>query len=152
LHIIYHDVGGTHSTVAAAAIHLHMLPMNRTPSASEILDLSLFDKLEKKDQGRLIFHGKDEYNHSIYTISRQYYGPLVTNAIKTVCPMINQNEKEILCINTSPAVNTLMRIGGGSSRRFGLVAFGRPIVTYGTIQAYPKIAEIVKKVKLKIAP
>lgn len=152
LYIIYHDVGGTHSTVAAAAIHLHMLSMDRTPSFSEILDLPLFDQLEKKDHGRLIYHGTDEYGHSIYTISRQYAGPLVTNAIMTVCPMINQNEKEVLCINTSPAVNTFMRIGGGSSRRFGLVAFGRPIVTYGTIKAYPKIVEIVKKVKLKIAP
>jgi hypothetical protein len=29
----------------------------------------------------------------------------------------------------------------------GLVSFGRPIVTNGTIKAYPKISEIVNKTK-----
>ncbi|QEK13359.1 DUF3189 family protein [Crassaminicella thermophila] len=151
MYIIYHDVGGTHSTVVAAAIHLNKLPLDSVPSKSEILNLPLFDRLEKKDIGRLIFHGKDEYGHSIYTISRQYSPRLVVNALQTVADMINKDKNEILCVDTSKTVNNLMRIGGASSRRLGLVSFGRPIVTYGTIKAYPQIATIVKKTKLKIA-
>ncbi|QXM06861.1 DUF3189 family protein [Crassaminicella indica] len=152
MHIIYHDVGGTHSTIIAASIHLHRLPINRLPTKDEILSIPLFDRLEKKDIGRLIYHGNDEYNNSVYTLSRQYAPHLAVNSIKTVLDMINKDQREALCVDTSPAVNNIMRIGGGSSRRLGLVAFGRPIVTYGTIKAYPKIIEIVKKTKLKIAP
>lgn len=152
LYIVYHDVGGTHSTVVAAAIHLHQLPIERIPSKSEILNLPLFDRLEKKDIGRLIFHGKDEYGHNVYTLSRQYSPHLVVNAITTVFDMVDQDKNKLLCIDTSKTVNNLMRIGGGSSRRFGLVSFGRPIVTYGTIKAYPQIADLVKRTKLKIAP
>lgn len=40
-----------------------------------------------------------------------------------------------------------MRIGGVSSRVFGLVSFGRPIVAKGTVKAYSDIVEIVRKTK-----
>jgi hypothetical protein len=153
MYIVYHDVGGTHSTAVAAAIHLNNLPLDRIPSEDEILNIPLFDKLEKKDIGHLIYHGTDEYGHLVYTISRQYAPQLIVNALSTVFDMINKEaKKEILCIDTSPSVNNWMRIGGASSRRFGLVRLGRPIVTYGTIKAYPDIVEIVQKTKLKIAP
>ncbi|WZL73455.1 DUF3189 family protein [Clostridiaceae bacterium 35-E11] len=150
--IVYHDVGGTHSTIIAAAIHLNKLPMDMIPSKSEIESVPLFDRLEKKNIGRLIYHGQDEYHHAVYTISRQYHPQLVINAIQTVFDMIEEDKKNILCVDTSLSVNNWMRIGGASSRRLGLVGFGRPIVTYGTLKAYPTIVEIVKKTKLKIAP
>lgn len=152
LYIIYHDVGGTHSTVVAAAIHLNYLPMNQIPTKSEILNIPLFDRLEKKDIGRLIYHGNDEYKNAVYTLSRQYDAHLVVNTIETVFGMVDRDKSEVLCVDTSKTVNNLMRIGGASSRRLGLVSFGRPIVTYGTIKAYSKIFDIVKKTKLKIAP
>lgn len=152
LYIVYHDAGGTHSTAIAAAIHLNKLPMDVIPSKSEIQSVPLFDRLEKKNIGRLIYHGQDEYGHAVYTISRRYYPQLVTNAIQTVFDMIDKDKKDILCVDTSPSVNNWMRIGGASSRSLGLVSFGRPIVTYGTWKAYPAIVEIVKKTKLKIAP
>lgn len=152
LYIVYHDVGGTHSTVIAASIHLHRLPVDHIPTQSEILDIPLFDRLEKKDVGRLIYHGNDEYDNPIYTISRQSSAHLIVNTLETVLSMVGKNNQEILCVDTSPTVNTLMRIGGGSSRRLGLVSFGRPIVTYGTLKAYPKIINLVNKTKLKIAP
>jgi len=152
MYIVYHDVGGTHSTVVAAAIHLNRLPMQEVPSRDEILNLPLFDKLEKKDIGRLMYHGTDEYGHFVCTISRKYQPQIVVNALMSVFDIADMDPKQILCVDTSPAVNNWMRLGGGSSRKFGLVSFGRPIVAYGTIKAYPKIAEIVKKTKLKIAP
>ncbi|QZY55364.1 DUF3189 family protein [Crassaminicella profunda] len=152
MYIIYHDVGGTHSTVVAANIHLRRLPMDHIPTQSEIISIPLFDQLEKKDIGRLIYHGNDEYNHAVYTLSRKNASHLIVNTLETVLSMINKDKKEILCVDTSPTVNFLMRIGGGSSRRLGLISFGRPIVAYGTIKAYPKIMDLVKKTKLKIAP
>nr|WP_132243444.1 DUF3189 family protein [Marinisporobacter balticus] len=152
MYIFYHDVSGTHSVVIAAAIHLNYLPIDRVPKKSEILDIPLFDRLEKKDIGRLIYHGNDLYKNSVYTLGRQSASHLVVNAIKTVFDMADRDKKEVLFVDTSKAVNNLMRIGGGSSRLLGLISFGRPIVTYGTIKAYPKICDIVKKTQLKIVP
>lgn len=152
MYVVYHDVGGTHSTVIAAAIHLNRLPMDMLPSMKDILNVPLFDKLEKKDQGRLIYHGQDEYGNQIYTIHRQYVPQLITNTIGSVFDMVGRDRKEILFVDTSVTVNHLMRIGGGSSRRLGLVAFGRPLVAYGTLKAYPKIVAVVQKTKLKVAP
>lgn len=152
MYIIYHDVGGAHSTAIAAALHLNQLPLDHIPTRDEILALPLFDRLEKHQISRLIYHGHDEYNHEVYTIGRKYHPRLIMNALQTVLPMTDKDPKQVLCVDTSSAVNNLMRIGGGSSRRFGLVAFGRPIVTYGALKAYPQIVDIVKKTKLKIAP
>ena len=47
MYIVYRDVGGTHSTVVAAAIHLNRLPMQEVPSRDEILNLPLFKAGEK---------------------------------------------------------------------------------------------------------
>lgn len=152
LYIIYHDVSGTHSAVVAAAIHLNYLPIDTVPTKYDILNLPLFDRLEKKDLGRLIYHGNDEYKNSIYTLGRQHTSHLVVNTINTIFNMIDQDEKEILCVDTSKTVNNFIRIGGTSSRKLNFVSFGRPIVTYGIIKSYPKICEIVKKTKLKIVP
>ncbi|MFZ5968610.1 MAG: DUF3189 family protein [Bacillota bacterium] len=152
MYIVYHDVGGTHSAVVAAGIHLNKLPMDRIPDKSEILGLSLFDRLEKHQRGHLVFHGLDEYGHEVYTLSRQYAPEVVTNGIKSVFDIMHMDKNLLICADTSPSVNGLMRIGGGSSRRFGMVSFGRPIVTYGTLKAYPRIIEIVQGVKRKTAP
>lgn len=53
-------------------------------------------------------------------------------------------------VNTLPAVNTLMKIGGFSSRALKLVFFGRPIVLRGTLKTYPNLIEIVKSTKLVV--
>ena len=57
---IYHDVGGSHSTAVAAHIHTNQLPMEVTPTKEELLQIKTFDRMEKKDQGHLIYIGRDE--------------------------------------------------------------------------------------------
>lgn len=152
LYIIYHDVDGTHAAVIAAAIHLNYLPIDRVPSKSEILNIPLFDQLEKKDIGRLIYHGNDPYKNSVYTLCRQQTSHLVVNAINTVFDMVDRDKKEVLCVDTSKVDNQLIRIGAGLSRKLGFISLGRPIVTYGTIKAYPEICALIKKTQLKIVP
>ncbi|MBP2032000.1 hypothetical protein J2Z42_000665 [Clostridium algifaecis] len=66
--VIYHDVGGAHSTAVAANIHINKLPINKIPSKSELLNLPTFDKIEKNQIGRLIYIGKDEFNARVYTL------------------------------------------------------------------------------------
>jgi hypothetical protein len=57
----------------------------------------------------------------------------------------------LLIADTMPAVNTLMKIGGFSSRRLHLVSFGRPIVAYGSLAAYKNICKLVEQIKFQIS-
>lgn len=152
MHVIYHDIGGSHSSVVATYIHLNRLPVDRIPSTQEILEVPMFDKLEKNQRGRLIFHGIDEYGNRVYTLSRLNYSHPITNAITSIPSMIGLDEKEIALVDTSGSVNGIMKLGGGSSRKFKMVTFGRPLAAYGVTKAYGDIVDLVNKTKLRIAP
>lgn len=145
--IIYHDVGGTHSTAVAANIHINKLPIDTVPSKEELLKLKTFDKIDKGDMGHLIYIGEDEYKNKIYTIGRQYVANLVIPAIEDMYTILKGDNEDLMIVDTKPSINTLMKIGGFTSRRLHLVGIGRPIVTYGTLKAYMDIANIVRGVK-----
>ncbi|MDP4178345.1 MAG: DUF3189 family protein [Bacillota bacterium] len=145
--VIYHDVGGAHSTAVAANIHINKLLMNRIPSKQEILSLPTFDKIEKEQVGHLVYIGKDEFNAQIYTLSRQRKPNLVISVVTDMYNILHGNTNELIIVDTKPAVNLLMNIGGFTSRRLHWVSFGRPIVTKGTQQAYMDLVDMVKNVK-----
>lgn len=145
--VIYHDVGGCHSSATAANIHINRLPIDRVPSREELLALPTFDKLQKGDKGKMIYIGEDEFGAKVYTMGRRRSTSIV---IPAICDMYFANTgslEGLFLSNTSPSVNNIMRIGGVSSRVFKLVFLGRPIVAAGTLKAYPQIVEIVRKTK-----
>lgn len=144
MNVIYHCVGGTHSSAIAAAIHLGILPKDRKPEKTEILSISYFDTLTKEDQGKIIFRGKDSSNNNVFTLSRQFVPQLVLPAINDTWYLAGGKQEDLLLIDTMPSVNLLMKIGGFSSRRLNFTSFGRPIVTQGTIKAYKDILKIVE--------
>ncbi|NMM62468.1 DUF3189 family protein [Clostridium sp. P21] len=148
--VIYHDVGGAHSTAVAANIHINKLPTNRIPSESELLNLPTFDKIEKEQIGRLIYIGEDEFNAKVYTLARKYNPEIVIPAIKDMYSILHESSNGIFIADTKPAVNLLMNIGGYASRKLHFVSLGRPIVTKGAQQAYMDIVNIVKGVKNNI--
>lgn len=148
--VIYHDVGGSHSSCTAANIHVNNIPMDNTPDKSTLLSLPTFDKLDKKDIGHLIYIGTDEFGAKVYTISRRYKPSLVLSAIMDLYSAMDTSDRGLYLVNTSPIVNLTMKIGGFSSRALGLVAFGRPIVTHGTLKAYNDISNLVKLTKNSI--
>lgn len=145
--VIYHDVGGCHSSATAANLHINKLSMDRTPSVEELIALPTFDKLKKGDKGKLMYIGEDEFGAKVYTISRFHKANLVIPAISDMYHETTGSLEGLFLSNTSPSVNNIMRIGGVSSRLFKLISFGRPIVARGTIKAYPDIVEIVRKTK-----
>ena len=145
--VIYHDVGGAHSTAVAANIHINKLPIDRIPSKQEILNIPTFDKIQKDQVGHLVYIGKDEFNAEIYTLSRQRKPNLVIAAITDMYCILHGSTNGLIIVDTKPAVNLLMNIGGFTSRRLHWVSFGRPIVIKGTQQAYMDIVNIVKNVK-----
>ncbi len=83
-------------------------------------------------------------------LERKYKPKLVIPAIKSMYSVIHGNTDDLLVVDTHPTVNLWMKIGGFSSRALNFVAFGRPIVTYGTLKAYKEIANIVRKVKQQV--
>ncbi|BAH05489.1 DUF3189 family protein [Clostridium kluyveri] len=145
--VIYHDVGGAHSTSVAANIHINRLPVDRIPNKKELLSLPTFDKIEKNQIGRLMYIGEDEFNAKVYTLARKYNQNLVVRAIEDMYSILHGNNNELLIVDTKPTVNLLMNIGGYASRKLHWVNFGRPIVTKGTQQAYMNIVNLVKSVK-----
>ncbi|SMC20720.1 Protein of unknown function [Clostridium acidisoli DSM 12555] len=149
--VVYHDVGGAHSTAVAANIHINKLPMNRIPSKEELLALPTFDKIEKDQLGRLIYIGEDENKVKVYTIGRKYVPNLVIPAISDMYSLLYGSNDGLYIVDTKPTVNLLMKIGGYTSRKLHWVGFGRPIVTKGSQDAYMNIASIVKNVKNNIS-
>ncbi|MDP4143504.1 MAG: DUF3189 family protein [Bacillota bacterium] len=148
--VVYHDVGGAHSTAVAANIHISRLPMNTIPTAKQILDVPTFDKIEKNQLGHLLYIGTDENGNRVYTLGRKYKPNLVIPAIQDMFNIVNKPGEKLYIVDTHPTVNLLMKIGGFTSRRLAIVSIGRPIVTKGTLQAYKDIANIVRGVKIRL--
>lgn len=147
MHIIYHCVGGTHSSAIASAIHLGMLPNNRVATREEILNIPYFDTLTKKEYGRIILRGIDEYGNHVYTLSRQFYPHIIIPSLMDLCIILTGDTSKIIFVDMAPAINLVMKIGGFLSRRVGVVSIGRPIVVAGTQWAYMDIVGIVNQTK-----
>jgi len=149
--IIYHDYGGSHSSVTAAAIHLGILPADRIPKAEEIMKkVPHFDGLNPKDHGRVLYRGTDEMGNQVYTLGSATAGKVALNAINDTTNLWGQKKEDLFFVYTMPCVNLIMMIGGCLSRALGLIAIGRPIVMYGTLKAYPNLSNLVTRKKREI--
>ncbi|HOB07898.1 MAG TPA: DUF3189 family protein [Limnochordia bacterium] len=141
--IIYCCYGGTHSSPVAAAIHLGKLSTERVPTGGEIRAVELFDQLRSDHRGQVMFFGMDQWGNGIYVCGRGRDKRGIVKAVKSGAALAGGNLDELLFVDTLPAVNWLMRIGGFLSRRLGLVAIGRPLVVKGTQKAFFNLANIV---------
>lgn len=147
MHIIYHCASGCHSSSTAAAIHLGLLPIDYKPSYHDLTNVPFFDQLEERDRGRLIERGIDNDGNKVYTLGRKYVSHLVLPVVVDTWKAFNQNENDLLIVNTEPCVNGFMRLGGYLSRSLKFTGVGRPMVAKGTIYTYNNIADIVKNTK-----
>lgn len=147
MHIIYHCVGGTHSSAIASAVHLGMLPENEIATKEELLNIPYFDTVTKKEYGRIIHRGIDEYGNHVYTLSRQFHPEIVIPALEDLCDILLGNTSQVKLVNASPTVNTLLKIGGCLSRRLNLVGIGRPLIIIGISNAYIDIVNLVNQTK-----
>ncbi|MDK2784372.1 MAG: hypothetical protein PWQ41_461 [Bacillota bacterium] len=148
MRIIYHCYGGAHSSVAAAAIHLGLLPLPE-PGRDAITALPFFDQHTHMDQGRLFFYGTDARGNEVFVLGRAGAAAILERTIRFAFKLTGEGD-EILFVNTIPAVNVWMRVGGFLSRRLGWVRIGRPLVTLGTELAIPKLASLVERVRERL--
>ena len=146
---IYHDFAGTHSTALAAAYHLNQLPTNRKLTKNEILQVDYFNKLTPKDFGKIIFHGKDEDGHSVYTLGRKRSEFTITALSELIYILQdkNQNHEKFIFSNTSPTVPLAMTFGGLFSRRMKIDFIGVPLLILGAKQSCHNILNLVKNTK-----
>jgi hypothetical protein len=152
MHIIYNCRGGTHSSVSAAAIHLGLVTGEKVLKKEDILlKVPFYDKLTKEDLGKINYIGTDKRGNLVYALGRKGAKNIVLQAIASTLEIYGINPKEeILFVDTMPAVNTKMKIGGFLSRSLGLVSVGRPIVLSGTQDAWQSLDQIVRNTKLKL--
>lgn len=147
---VYNDFGGTHTTSLAAAYHLKILsPSPRKLTKEEILAVPYFNKLTKKDAGKIIFHGIDEDGNSVYTLGRRS-SKLVVPALKELSLILQkkyQINEPIIFSNTSPTVPLAMTLGGFFSRGLGIDMIGVPLLVIGAQQCSNKIFQLVEKTK-----
>jgi hypothetical protein len=150
LKIIYNCFGGSHSSVTAAAIHLRILPGDKTPRDSELLSLPYFDAQVAPDHGRLRFVGIDEFGNEIYVAGKRNLGTGYEMIMRSFLRIAGINDQEVIFIDTMPYVNAWMVIGGFLSRQCGLNKVGRKIVLYGTRRAYYRFIILVGRVKQRL--
>lgn len=147
---IYNDYGGTHTTSLAAAYHLNELAQTeRKLTTEEILNVRYFNKLSKKEAGKLIFHGTDDKGNSVYTLGRRS-SKFVVPALKELSLLLQSkhhfNEK-IIFSNTSPTVPLLMSIGGFFAKGLKLNFIGVPLLVIGAKQCCDNIFRVVEYTK-----
>ncbi|WP_182201279.1 DUF3189 family protein [Paraliobacillus salinarum] len=146
---IYNDFGGTHTTSLAAAYHLNTLPTNRTLTTEEILNVQYFNKLKKKDLGKLIFHGLDEDGNEVYTIGRKNnkYAVPAMQQMASILQSKNKNCEKIVFSNTSPTVPFVMSIGGFFARGLNISSLGEPLLIIGAKKCCQLINQLVQETK-----
>lgn len=147
LKIIYHCFGGTHSSVTAAAFHLGMLPSDRKPQAGELLAIPFFDARDSNDHGYITLMGVDGQGNEIYFVGQRGSPQLLENIIHGLARQFDIPPNQYKLVNVMYKVNFSMRLGGFMSRRFKWIYPGRPLVTWGTINAFRKITNLVLRVK-----
>lgn len=138
---IYHCYGGAHTSVTAASLHLGQLP----PRAGyhQILAQPHFDRLPHAAIGQPILMGHDAAGHPVYCIGLEAGRERLARALLDFAAALGVPPGMVRFHDALPAANGFMRVGGFLSRRAGLVAVGRPLVTLGTWRAVPHLWRLV---------
>jgi hypothetical protein len=143
--IVYHCYGGAHASPTAAAIHLGFFPPNRLPKFGDFKKIEHFDRMTWTEHGKLIKAGVDPSGNEVYVLGRRNSPRLIIGLIREFIKLTGGNPDEYYFVNCMQMFNPFMVAGGFSSRGLGLVKFGRPIVTFGTMISYPILAAIVHR-------
>lgn len=143
--IVYHCYGGAHASPTAAAIHLGILSSNHRPTFTELLKVPRFDSICSWEHGKLFRAGVDIDGNEIYTMGRRNSPDLVIKLLREFSKLNGEDPNALYFVNCVQLLNPFMVTGGYSSRSLGLVWFGRPVVTFGTILSFPILVRIVQR-------
>lgn len=147
--IIYHCFGGSHSSVTAAALHLGMLNKSGIPTNEQLLEIPYYDKTTDADFGTIRYMGTDEFGNEVYVLGKKSMGNRYSQVLMGVAEILGKRDQLVL-VNCMDRVNWSMKIGGFTSRRLKLVLVGRPVVTWGTRQAFNQLVNLVEITRIKV--
>jgi hypothetical protein len=151
MRLFYYCYGSAHSSVSAANLHLGHLPLDRRPAVSEIIHQPLFDRCQDWEVGEPRHMGTDEAGNDIYIIGLAGGKREMAQALLDFLAAEGVETAGVRFEDVLQHAGVLMRIGGYSSRRLGLVGFGRPLCAVGVWLKYRLFAEHVRRVKHEIA-
>ncbi|HZJ84445.1 MAG TPA: DUF3189 family protein [Syntrophomonadaceae bacterium] len=147
--IIYHCYGGSHSSVLAAALHLKLIKATSLPSYTELFNLPYFDKTCDADFGSIRKVGVDELGNEVFVLGKKDLGTRYNKILPGLASLIGANN-ELLAVDLIGKINWLMKIGGYSSRKLGLVTLGRFFIFFGTKISFYEIVDLVDRVKKQL--
>jgi len=146
--IIYHCFGGSHSSVTAAALHLGLLNKDSLPTWEDLIMLPYYDKTSDADFGSIRYMGTDEFGHEVYVLGKKSLGDRYSSILMGVAQLL-QRQDQLLLVNCTGVLNWSMKLGGFTSRRMRLVSIGRPVVSWGTQQAFRQLVNLVETARLR---
>lgn len=149
--IFYHCYAGAHSSVVASALHCGKLPSQRIPTLAEIMATPYFDQTVPEMIGTPYYMGNDEFDNEVYFVGTRRGGLLVKNAVYSFLAICGFSDAQVRFYDALHVINLSTKIGGGLSRRFGCVAFGRRLSAWGIRRCYPGFVELVSSVKQELA-
>ncbi|HOB28414.1 MAG: DUF3189 family protein [Dethiobacteria bacterium] len=141
--VIFQCFGGTHTSVAAAAIYLGKLPRSRVPRLEELLALPYFDRVDKAEIGTLNYAGRDRQGHLVFILGSGCRGTEVRGLLSSFVKLAGARKPVVAVIDCFPEVIFPVRLGGFISRRLGLTSIGRPLVGRGILRSYPRLVALV---------
>jgi hypothetical protein len=150
MNIIYYCYGSAHSSVIAAAIHLGKLPQDRTVQMREIVALPDFDRARNEDLGHLFFKGTDEKGHAVFTAAFGNEQEVMVRFLVSLARINGVNSNQFQFVPALSSINSIAKLGGALSRRYGLVGIGRRLAAWGIRQSYGRLIDLVEETKQKV--
>lgn len=112
------------------------------------MEIPYYDKTSDSDFGSIRFMGTDEFGNDIYVLGKKSLGNRFSSILMGVAEILGKQD-DLIVVNCMDLVNWSMKIGGFTSRRLGLVAVGRPVVSWGTRKAFRQLVNLVEITRLK---
>jgi Protein of unknown function (DUF3189). len=125
-----------------------MLKKNRIPTPDDLIKIPYFDKTNDSDFGSIRYMGTDEFGNEVYVLGKKSLGNRFGSILLGVAAILGKQD-ELLVVNCMDLVNWSMKLGGFTSRRLGLVALGRPVVSWGTGKAFGQLVNLVEITRVK---
>ncbi len=148
--VFYNCYGGTHTSVAAAALHTGRLDPRRTPRVRDIVGLPLFDRVPTEDIGLAFPYGRGPDGEDVLVIG---FGPgktVVKRAVTSFLELKGVCARDYFFVDALPRATWAIRVGGTLSRRLGLVPLGRLLAAWGVQRAYDRLVSLVEETRAEV--
>ena len=92
--------------------------------------------------------GTDDGGNEVYVFGKKTFSNRYTAVLMGIARILGEQD-QLVMVDCMTRVNWSMKIGGFTSRRLGLTMVGRPIVTWGTRQAFAQLVNLVEIIRVK---